>query len=94
MWLAPRGLSFNEDKTRIVHLDEGFDFLGFTARRYNGKLLIKPSKAAVKRVRERLAAEMRALRGGNAAAVLAKINPITRAGRTTTGERRHQSIPA
>ena len=27
-WLAPRGLSFNEDKTRVVHLTEGFDFLG------------------------------------------------------------------
>ncbi len=32
-WLAPRGLAFNEDKTRIVHLDEGFDFLGFNVRR-------------------------------------------------------------
>ena len=28
-WLAPRGLAFNEDKTRIVRLSEGFDFLGF-----------------------------------------------------------------
>jgi RNA-directed DNA polymerase len=27
-WLTPRGLSFNEDKTRIVRLTEGFDFLG------------------------------------------------------------------
>ena len=54
-WLAPRGLVFNEDKTQIVHLDEGFDFLGFNVRRYHGKLLIKPSKAAVKRLRERLA---------------------------------------
>ena len=27
-WLAPRGLTFNEDKTRIVTLSEGFDFLG------------------------------------------------------------------
>src|ERR1017187_415363 len=77
-WLAPRGLSFNEDKTHIVHLDDGFDFLGFTIRRYHGKLLIKPSKAAIRRVRQRLAAEMRALRGANAAMVLATINPITR----------------
>jgi RNA-directed DNA polymerase len=77
-WLAPRGLTFNEDKTRIVQLDEGFDFLGFTARRRNGKLLMKPSKAAVKRVRHRLSAEFRALRGTNPATVLAKINPIVR----------------
>ena len=77
-WLAPRGLAFNEDKTKIVHLSEGFDFLGFNVRRYNRKLLIKPSKAAVRRLRERLAAEMRTLRGGNAMAVIARLAPIIR----------------
>ena len=78
-WLAPRGLAFNEDKTKIVHLSEGFGFLGFNVRRYlNRKLLIKPSKAAIRRLRERLAAEMRTLRGGNAMAVIAKLNPIIR----------------
>jgi RNA-directed DNA polymerase len=78
-WLKPRGLAFNEAKTRIVALEAGFDFLGFNVRRYpNGKLLIKPSVTAVKRFRERLAKEFRALRGANVAAVLAKIVPITR----------------
>jgi len=78
-WLAPRGLVFNEDKTRIVHLVDGFDFLGFNVRRYpSGKLLIKPSTAAVGRIRERLAVEMRSLRGSNAAAVIARLNPIIR----------------
>jgi len=77
-WLAPRGLTFNEDKTRVVHLDDGFDFLGFNVRRYRGKLLIKPAKAAVKRHRERLAAEMKALRGANVAAVINRLNPIVR----------------
>ena len=70
VWLAPRGLTFNEDKTRVVTLDEGFDFLGFTVRRQSGKLLIKPSKAALRRIRERLRTEMRALKGANAVAVL------------------------
>jgi RNA-directed DNA polymerase len=77
-WLAPRGLAFNEDKTKIVHLSEGFDFLGFSVRRYNHKLLIKPSKAAIRRLRERLAAETRTLRGGNAKAVIATLNPVIR----------------
>jgi RNA-directed DNA polymerase len=77
-WLAPRGLAFNEDKTRVVHLDVGVDFLGFNVRRYRGKLLIKPSKAAVKRIRARLTAEMRALRGHNAQMVLIRLNPIIR----------------
>lgn len=78
-WLTPRGLVFNEDKTRIAFLDEeGVDFLGFNVRRYHGKLLIKPSKAAVKRIRARLSAEMKALRGANAEAVLQRLNPIIR----------------
>ena len=77
-WLAPRGLVFNEDKTQIVPLNRGFDFLGFNVRRYNRKLLIKPSKAAVKRLRKRLAIEMRNLRGSNVMAVIAKLNPIIR----------------
>jgi RNA-directed DNA polymerase len=77
-WLAARGLAFNEDKTRVVCLDEGLDYLGFNVRRYGGKLLIKPSKQAVRRVRGRLSTEMRSLRGANAAAVLRRINPIVR----------------
>jgi RNA-directed DNA polymerase len=44
------GAGLNEDKTRIVHAETGFDFLGFNVRRYprSGKLLIKPSTTAVK----------------------------------------------
>jgi RNA-directed DNA polymerase len=77
-WLAPRGLAFNEDKTAIVSLNQGFDFLGFNVRSYNRKLLIKPSTAAIKRVRKRLAIEMRKLRGSNAMAVIATLSPIIR----------------
>jgi len=77
-WLTPWGLAFNEDKTRVVHLSEGFDFLGFNVRRYRRKLLIKPSKAAIRRLRERLASEMRRLRGSNAAAVIAVLVPVIR----------------
>jgi RNA-directed DNA polymerase len=77
-WPAPRGLAFNEDKTRVTTLDEGFDFLGFNVCRYHGKLLIKPGKAAIKRTLERLCTETRSLRGANAQAVIARLNPIVR----------------
>ena len=77
-WLAERALAFNEDKTRVVHLDEGLDFLGFTIRRHHGKLLIKPSRTAVARIKERLRTEVRALRGTNAEAVIGQLNPIIR----------------
>jgi len=77
-WLGPRGLVFNQDKTRVVRLDDGVDFLGFSVRRYRGKLLIKPGKAAVKRIKARLTAEMKALRGHNARMVLIRLNPVIR----------------
>lgn len=77
-WLAPRGLAVNADKTHIVGVEDGFDFLGFNIRRYRGKLLIKPSTAAVKRIKARLAAEVRSLRGANAIAVIRRLNPIIR----------------
>jgi RNA-directed DNA polymerase len=33
-WLAARGLSMSSEKTRIVHVTEGFDFLGFNIKHY------------------------------------------------------------
>ncbi|MGW0738249.1 group II intron reverse transcriptase/maturase [Streptomyces sp. NPDC002851] len=77
-WLEPRGLRFNEEKTAVVHLEKGFDFLGFTVRRLGGKLIIKPSKTACKRLRARLRTEVKALRGANAEGVMRKLVPIVR----------------
>jgi RNA-directed DNA polymerase len=77
-WLTPRGLAFNEDKTRIVHLDQGCDFLGFTIRRFAGKLIIKPSSAAMKRIRQKLRSVVHSLYGANAAAVVRALAPIIR----------------
>jgi RNA-directed DNA polymerase len=75
-WLAPRGLVFNETKTRITNFDAGVDFLGFTIRRFRGKLLTKPSNDALRRIRRRLSTEVKALRGANADTVIGKLNPI------------------
>ena len=46
-WLKPRGLALHPEKTRIVHINDGFNFLGFFIRRYKGKCLIKPQKEKV-----------------------------------------------
>jgi len=77
-WLTPRGLAFNDDKTQVVSLNDGYDFLGFNVRRYQRKLLIKPSKPALRRIRKRLRDELRSLRGANTTAVLKRLNPIIR----------------
>lgn len=43
-FLALRGLELSEEKTKVVHVTEGFDFLGQNVRKYGGKLLIKPAR--------------------------------------------------
>ena len=43
-FLATRGLELSAEKTRVTHIDAGFDFLGWNFRKYDGKLLIKPSR--------------------------------------------------
>lgn len=53
-FLAVRGLRLSSAKTKVVHIDEGFDFLGWNFRKYSGKLLIKPSKKNVKTFYEKL----------------------------------------
>jgi len=48
-FLQERGLELSHEKTRITHIQDGFDFLGQTVRRYpNGKVLLKPSRKNVK----------------------------------------------
>ena len=44
-FLLERGLELSEEKTKISHINDGFNFLGFNVRKYGGKLLIKPSEA-------------------------------------------------
>jgi len=81
-WLAARGLTLNQEKTRIRHIDDGLDFLSFTIRRYRAqtgtKVLAKPSTNALKKIRRRNALELRALRGATPAEVIGTMNPTIR----------------
>lgn len=55
-WLRDRGLELNTEKTRIVSIKDGFNFLGFNVRHYHGKCLIKPQMdkvfAFLRRIRD------------------------------------------
>ncbi len=84
-WLAERGLILSEEKTRIVHLTEGFDFLGWNVRYYpvnttrtGFKLLIKPSNKSVRAIQTKLREKWKGLQGNNVGRVLAELNPIIR----------------
>ena len=45
-FLNERGLELSRRKTKITHISQGFNFLGWNFRKYSGKLIIKPSKEA------------------------------------------------
>jgi RNA-directed DNA polymerase len=53
-FLRPRGLTLSEEKTHLRPIDEGFDFLGFTLRKFNGKLITTPSHKKVTHFRKML----------------------------------------
>ena len=78
-FLAKRGLRLSPTKTTITHIDDGFDFLGQTVRKYNGKLLITPSKktqkALLEKVRTIIKTEGRSL---SAVGLINRLNPIIR----------------
>ena len=49
-FLKPRGLELSEQKTVITEIHQGFDFLGWTFRKYKDKLIIQPSKKSMRTI--------------------------------------------
>jgi RNA-directed DNA polymerase len=77
-FLAERGLVLSPEKTRVTHIDEGFDFLGWNFRKYNGKLLIKPSKANVKAHLDKIREVIKGNKTAKQANLIRLLNPILR----------------
>jgi RNA-directed DNA polymerase len=77
-FMAIRGLELSEEKTRITHIDEGFDFLGQNVRKYNGKLLIKPSKKNVKAFLGKVRRVVKANKTAHQRNLILLLNPIIR----------------
>ena len=59
-------------------MEDGFDFLGFNSRHYDGKLLIKPAKKKVLAFCKRIGEEVRDLNGAKQEVLIKKLNPILR----------------
>jgi RNA-directed DNA polymerase len=79
--LAPLGLRLAGEKTRVVHISEGFDFLGFTIRRMRKRGTQKhyvytvPSRKSVQAIRDKVAAKTyRATQNQELAALLQSVN--------------------
>ncbi|HBC22767.1 MAG TPA: group II intron reverse transcriptase/maturase [Pseudomonas sp.] len=77
-FLATRGLALSKSKTKVTHVSEGFDFLGWNVRLMNRMLLTQPSKKNAKAFLNKIRTSLRSLRAAQQAEVIAKLTPIVR----------------
>lgn len=73
-FLKERGLELSLEKTKISHINDGFDFLGFNIRKYEKKLLIKPSSSSVKKFSESIRETTQKLGNSITAKLIASLN--------------------
>ena len=88
-FLRERGLELSPEKTRITHIDEGFDFLGQNLRKYRGKLLIKPSRKNQQTFLHKIGQLIKLHRGSSQSVLIERLNPVIRG-----WSRYHQHIVA
>ena len=77
-FLKTRGLELSPEKTRVTHIDQGFDFLGFNVRKYRGILLIMPSKKGIKALLDKVRELLKANKTARQANLIAMLNPLLR----------------
>ncbi|MCF5565195.1 hypothetical protein GIV63_31475, partial [Pseudomonas sp. PA-3-10C] len=77
-FLAERGLALSPEKTKVTHIKDGFDFLGWNIRKYNGKLLIKPSKANVKAHLDKIREVIKGNKTAKQVNLIRLLNPVLR----------------
>ena len=77
-FLNKRGLQLSPGKTTITHISQGFDFLGQSIRKMNGKLLIKPSKKSVASVLAQARTIIKKHRTARQHDLILKLNPLLR----------------
>lgn len=77
-FLKHRGLELSQEKTRITHIEEGFDFLGQNIRKYDGKLLIKPAKKNVKAFLTKVREIVKTHKTARQADLIKMLNPVIR----------------
>lgn len=80
-YLEKRGITLATDKTRVTHITEGFDFLGFHIKQYvqdKNKLLIKPSKTSIQKAKKKIKTTFQKLKGKSVYTLLTNLNSVIR----------------
>ncbi len=77
--IGERGLSLSEEKTKITHIREGFDFLGWNVRKFGkGKLIIRPSEKNFKNFLDKTRKIIRDSTHIHPLYLIRKLNPVIR----------------
>jgi RNA-directed DNA polymerase len=81
-FMRERGLELSPEKTVITHIEQGFDFLGQTIRKYRygkrAKFFITPSKKNVKAFLLKVRTRIKESRDLTAGELIADLNPLIR----------------
>lgn len=77
-FLSERGLALSQEKTRITHIRQGFDFLGQNIRRYPEGLRIKPSSKNIKTFLAKVRKIIKSNKQAPAGLLVALLNPVIR----------------
>jgi len=77
-FMAERGLTLSEEKTRITHIEEGFDFLGKTIRKFDGKFRAYPAKKSVQSFLQNVREIIRTNRSARPVTLIRLLNPVIR----------------
>jgi RNA-directed DNA polymerase len=77
-YLNERGLELSQEKTRVTNIADGFDFLGQNVRKYDGRLIIKPSRKSIKAFLEKVRGIIKTNRQASAANLILRLNPVIR----------------
>jgi RNA-directed DNA polymerase len=81
--IEPLGLMLSKEKTRVVHIDEGFEFLGFAIKRCRGRhgrlhVYTYPSKPSLAAVKAKVKAITRTGHDQTLDQLLHRLNPVLR----------------
>lgn len=77
-FLAERGLTLSAEKTKVVHIEQGFDFLGWTVRRFKSKILVKPSQKNVKAFYNKVKSTISVMKMAQQKDLIMVLNPMLR----------------
>lgn len=77
-FLKERGLTLSEEKTKVTHIEDGFDFLGWNVRRFPKGLLVSPSMTNRKAFYAKIRDVLWRMRTAKQEAVIDALNPIIR----------------